>query len=164
MISKVYFPRIIFPITPVLARLIDFGLSLVILISILIYYKIMPGWKVIFLPIFIAMMVAIPAGIGLWLSAMSVRFRDVKHAMPFVVRMLIYSAPIVYSASSIPENLRLVYSINPIVGAIEGFRACLLGTPVQLEYIFPGMITTVILIVSGLIYFKKMEKVFVDVI
>ena len=109
-------------------------------------------------------MIAIPAGIGMWLSALAIRFRDVKFAMPFAVRMLIYSAPIVYSASAIPQNYRIIYSLNPIVGVIEGYRACFLGTPVQWLYIWPGIITAVILIISGAFYFKRMERVFVDVI
>jgi lipopolysaccharide transport system permease protein len=164
MISKVYFPRVIFPITPVLARLIDFSISMIILVGILIYYNVMPTWRMILLPLFIVNMVAIPAGIGFWLSALSVRFRDVKHGMPFFVRMLIYSAPIVYSASSIPENYRLLYSINPIVGTIEGFRACFLGTAIPWMYIAPGILFTFVIFFSGLIYFKKMENIFVDVI
>jgi lipopolysaccharide transport system permease protein len=98
------------------------------------------------------------------LSALAVRFRDVKHAMPFVVKMLIYSAPIVYSASSIPHAYRVVYSLNPIVGVIEGYRACLLGSPMPWAYIWPGMITAVALLIGGAYYFKRMERVFVDVI
>ena len=109
-------------------------------------------------------MVATPLGIGLWLSALAIRFRDVKHAMPFVVRMLIYTAPIVYSASTIPETYRFIYSLNPIVGVIEGFRSCLLGTAVPWTYIWPGIISTFILLISGALYFKRMERVFVDVI
>lgn len=164
MLSKIYFPRVIYPLTPVLARLIDFGISLVLIVLVGVYYQVVPTWKVLLLPFFILMMIAVPAGVGMWLSAMSVRFRDVKHAMPFVVRMLIYSAPIVYSASSIPESYRLVYSLNPIVGVIEGFRACLLGTPLEWRFILPGVITTTAILVGGLLYFRKMEAVFADVI
>ena len=109
-------------------------------------------------------MISISGGIGMWLSAMAIRFRDVKHAMPFVIRMLMYTAPIVYSASSIPEKYRIIYSLNPIVGVIEGFRSCLLGTSMPWLYIWPGIITTVILLISGALYFKRMERVFVDVI
>jgi lipopolysaccharide transport system permease protein len=109
-------------------------------------------------------MMAIPAGIGMWLSALAIRFRDVKHAMPFVVRMLIYTAPIVYSASSIPQTYRLLYSLNPIVGVVEGYRACLLGTPMPWFYIWPGIFTALLLLFLGAFYFKRMERVFVDVI
>ena len=109
-------------------------------------------------------MISIPAGIGFWLSALSIRFRDVKHGMTFVVRMLMFTAPIIYSASSIPAKYRLIYSFNPIVGVIEGFRACFLGTNIPWSYIWPGFITAFFLVTSGLLYFKRMERVFVDVI
>ena len=164
MLGKVYFPRLIFPITPILARLLDFFISLIIIIGVSIYYRVTPTWNLIYLPALIVMMVFIPAGVGMWLSAMAIRYRDVKHAMPFIVRMLIYSAPIVYSASAIPEKYRIIYSLNPIVGVIEGFRACLLGTPMQWEYVLPGFLTGLLLLVSGIYYFKRMERVFVDVI
>ena len=164
MLGKVYFPRLIFPLTPVLARLIDFGISVLILIVVLLYYQVTPTWNYIFLPIFILFMIAIPASIGMWSSALAIRFRDVKFAMPFVVRMLIYTAPIVYSAAAIPETYRMLYSLNPIVGVIEGFRACLLGTPIHWPFILPGLITSIFLLVGGAFYFKTMERVFVDVI
>lgn len=164
MLGKVYFPRLIFPLTPVLARLIDFGISISIIMVVSIYYRVMPTWNLIFLPLFVLLMMAIPAGIGMWLSALAIRFRDVKHAMPFVVRMLIYTAPIVYSASSIPETYRIIYSLNPIVGVIEGYRASLLGLPIPWLYIWPGILTAIVLLFGGAFYFKRMERVFVDVI
>lgn len=164
MLGKIYFPRFIFPLTPILARMVDFLISLLILVCVMFYYKIPPTLYVLYLPIFILMMMAVPTSIGLWLSSMAIRFRDVKHAMPFVVRMLIYTAPIVYSASSIPEKYRLFYSLNPIVGVIEGFRASILGTPIPWAYIVPGMLTVAILLVTGAYYFKKMEEIIVDVI
>lgn len=164
MLGKIYFPRLLFPLTSVLSKLVDFGISLVILLGFLIYYRVMPTWNLLYLPLFMLMMVAIPAGTGMWLSSMAIRFRDVKYAMPFVVRMLIYLAPIVYSASKIPEKYRMLYSLNPIVGVIEGYRSCFLGTPIQWQYIWPGMITTLLFVIGGAFYFKKMERVFADVI
>ena len=129
MLGKIYFPRLVFPLTPVLARLLDFAISIIIVLLVMLFYKIHPSWNLLFFPFFLVMMMTIPAGIGMWLSSLAIRFRDVKFAMPFVVRMLVYTAPIVYSASAIPEKYRIVYSFNPIVGVIEGFRSCLLGTP-----------------------------------
>jgi lipopolysaccharide transport system permease protein len=164
MLGKVYFPRLIFPLTPVFARLIDFVISVLILMAVLLYYQVVPTWNYIFLPFFILLMVAIPAGIGMWSSALAIRFRDVKFAMPFVVRMLIYTAPIVYSAAAIPETYRILYSLNPIVAVIEGFRACLLGTPISWPFILPGLATTIFLLFGGALYFRTMERVFVDVI
>ncbi len=164
MLGKVYFPRLIFPLTPVLSKLVDFGISLLLVIGALAYYRVMPTWNLLWFPLFFAMMMCIPAAIGMSLSALAIRYRDVKFAMPFVISMLIYSAPILYTASSIPEEYRIFYSINPIVSVIEGYRASLLGTPMPWEFIFPGMISCVVLLVLGAMYFKKMERVFVDVI
>ncbi len=164
MLGKIYFPRLIFPITPVFSKLVDFSISILIIVAVLVYYHVTPTWNILFFPLFVLLMISISAGIGMWLSAMAIRFRDVKYAMNFITRMLIYSAPIVYSASKIPEKWRFVYSLNPIVGAIEGFRACLLGLPMPWIYIFPGVIVAIFLLLSGAFYFKHMEKVFVDVI
>jgi lipopolysaccharide transport system permease protein len=164
MLGKVYFPRLLFPITPVLSKLVDFGISLILIFIVLIYYRVEPTLNLLLLPLFMLMMISIPAGIGMWLSALAIRFRDVKHAMPFVIRMLIYSAPIVYSASSINAKYRIVYSFNPIVGVIEGIRASLLGTPMPWPYIWPGMISAAIIVISGAFYFKRMERIFADVI
>jgi len=164
MLGKIYFPRLIFPITPVLARLVDFGISMLILLGLALYYGVLPTWNLLFFPLFVILMVSIAAGVGMWLSAMAIRFRDVKFAMPIMIQFLMYSAPVVYSAASIPPNYRTIYSLNPLVGVIEGFRACLLGLPIPWQYILPGSFTTALLLVSGAFYFKRMERVFVDVI
>jgi lipopolysaccharide transport system permease protein len=164
MLGKIYFPRLIFPMTPILAKLLDFCISTLIIIGVMIYYRVWPTWNLLLFPIFVAAMVMVTAGVGFWLSAMAIRFRDVKHAMPFAIRMLMYSAPIVYSAAAIPEKYRILYSLNPIVCVIEGFRSCFLGLPFQWSYILPGGVSAVVLFLSGLLYFKRMESVFVDVI
>ena len=164
MLGKVYFPRMFFPITPIVAKLVDFGISLVLLIAILAYYGVMPTWNILFLPIFLVFMVLVPSAVGLWLSSLAIRFRDVRFAMGFAITMLMYSAPIVYSADKIPEQWRLLYSLNPIVPVIEGFRATLLGSELHWQYMVPGMITTLVLLVAGAHYFRRMERVFVDVI
>lgn len=164
ILGKVYFPRLIFPLTAVFSKMVDFGISLSIVLFALVYYKVVPTWNMLLLPLFVLLMMCIAAGVGMWLSAMAIRFRDVKYAMNFVTRLLMYTAPIVYSASSIPEKWRLIYSINPLVGTIEGLRACLLGLPMPWPLIWPGLITATLLLTSGAFYFKHMEKVFVDVI
>ena len=164
MLGKVYFPRLIFPLTSVLSGLVSFGISMLIIFGVTVYYRIVPTWNLLLLPVLVLLMMSISAGVGMWISAMAIRYRDVKFAMGFAVRMLMYTAPIVYSASTIPENYRIFYSINPIVAVIEGFRACLLGTPVPWLHIWPGVITAAILLISGAFYFKRMERVFVDVI
>ena len=164
MLGKVYFPRLIFPLTPVLSKLVDFGISLILVAAVLIYYHIKPTINFIFLPLFIMMMMAVPAGIGLWLSSLAIRYRDVNFVMPFLLSMLIYSAPILYSADAIPEVYRFIYSLNPIVSIIEGYRSCLLGTPMPWIHVIPGLITSGLLVFSGALYFKRMERVIVDVI
>lgn len=164
MLGKVYFPRLVFPLTPIIAKLVDFGISMSIILAVAVYYRVYPTWNLLFLPLFVLLMMSSATGVGLWLSTMDIRFRDIKHALPFAVRMLMYTAPIVYSASSIPETYRTIYSLNPIVAVIEGFRACLLGTPMPWSFIWPGSITTTILLISGALYFKRMERVFADVI
>ena len=164
ILGKIYFPRLMFPITPVLSKLVDFGISMVIILGIMLYYRVSPTWNLLLFPVVFLLMISIPLGIGTWLSSLAIRFRDVKQVMPFIIQMLMYTAPIVYSASSIPEGYRLIYSLNPIVGVIEGYRACFLGTPIPWIYILPGILTAAILVISGMLYFKRMERIFVDVI
>ncbi|MGV6806947.1 MAG: ABC transporter permease [bacterium] len=164
MLGKVYFPRIIFPLTPILAKLVDFSIALILLVGVMIYYQVSLTWNLVYIPFLVLLMMAIPAGLGMWLSALAIRFRDVKFAMPFVIRMLIYSAPILYTASSIPEQYRFLYSMNPIVAVIEGFRASLLGLPMPWEYIVPGSLVGLAILISGAYYFRRMEHVYVDVI
>ncbi|QKT02478.1 ABC transporter permease [Ectothiorhodospiraceae bacterium 2226] len=164
ILGKVYFPRVIFPITPLLSKLVDFAISLLVLGAVMLYYQVPLTTNLLWLPLFILMMIMVPAGVGMWLSALAIRFRDVKFAMQFGIRMLMYSAPIVYSAAALSDTARFFYSLNPLVGVIEGFRAALLGTAIPWEYILPGLVTATIIFLSGVLYFKRMERVFVDVI
>jgi lipopolysaccharide transport system permease protein len=164
ILGKIYFPRVIFPLTPVLAKLVDFSIAMLLVVAAMIWFDVGITRNILFLPVFILIMVAVPFGAGLWLSALAIRYRDVRFAMTFVIRMLMYSAPILYTASAIPDKWRFLYSLNPIVAVVEGFRACLLGSPIPWQFIWPGMITCVLLVLSGLLYFRRMEKVFVDVI
>lgn len=164
MLGKIYFPRLFFPMTPVFSKLVNFLISLILLVAIMVYHRVTPTWNLVYFPFFMLMMMMIPAGAGMWLSSLAIRYRDVKFAMQYVIQMLMYTAPIVYSASTIPEQYRIIYSLNPIVGVIEGFRATLLGTEMPWVYIMPGMVTGTILFVSGVLYFKHMERVFADVI
>jgi lipopolysaccharide transport system permease protein len=109
-------------------------------------------------------MISVSSGFGILMSSLAVQFRDIKIAMPFVIRMLMYTAPIVYSAQSLPEKYRLIYSLNPIVSVIEGLRSCFLGTPFQWNYIIPGMITAFVILVLSILFFKRMERIFVDIL
>jgi lipopolysaccharide transport system permease protein len=164
MLEKIYFPRLIYPITPVMARMVDFFISILILVGVFFWYGVQPTWQILYFPLFCLMMMGFVTAVGMWLSAMAIRFRDVKQAMPFVVRMLIYTAPIVYSSSGIPEKYRLLYSLNPLVGLIEGFRACLLGLAMPWSFIWPSAMIILLLMAGGALYFRTMERFFVDVI
>lgn len=164
VLGKIYFPRVLFPLTPILAKLVDFSISLVILVVVMTYYQVTPTWNLLLLPLLILAMMLVPTGIGMWLAALAIRYRDIKFAMSFFIKLLIYTAPILYTASAIPEQYRFWYSFNPLVAVIEGFRASLLGTPIEWQFIVPGLVTSVLVFLSGAIYFRRMEKVFVDVI
>jgi lipopolysaccharide transport system permease protein len=164
MLGKIYIPRLFFPVVPVFSKLVSFFISLILLAAIMIYYRVAPTWNLVYIPLFILMMMMVPAGIGMWMSALAIRFRDVRFAMQYIIQMLMYTAPIVYSASTIAPEYRMLYSLNPIVGVIEGFRACLLGTEIPWMYVVPGMVTAALLLISGMLYFKHMERVFADVI
>ena len=164
MLGKIYFPRVLFPLTPILAKLVDFTISLVILVFVMFYFEVEPTWNLLLLPFLLVAMILLPTGLGMWLAALAIRYRDIKFAMTYLIKLLIYSAPILYTASVIPTEIRFWYSLNPIVAVIEGFRSCLLGTPFEWLYIVPGLIMSVILFLSGAVYFRRMERVFVDVI
>lgn len=164
MLGKIYFPRLVFPIAPVLSKLINFGVSMLLISGVMIYYRVSPTVNLLFLPIFLIMMMLVPAAVGLWLSSLAIRFRDVQHIMPFFIQLLMYTAPIIYSASTIPDHYRIFYSLNPLVGVIEGFRACLLGTPIPWNYVWPGFIVGILLLITGALYFRRMESIIVDVI
>jgi lipopolysaccharide transport system permease protein len=164
LLGKVYFPRIIFPLTSVLAKLVDFSISMMLVVAVMFYFQVSPTWNLVYLPLLVLLMMIVPTGVGLWLSALAIRYRDVKFAMPFIIRMLIYSAPILYPASAIPEQYRFLFSLNPIVAVVEGYRACLLGMPMPWGVMLPGSLVGVFVLIFGSIYFRRMERVFVDVI
>ncbi|AJF06504.1 ABC transporter permease [Geoalkalibacter subterraneus] len=164
MISKVYFPRIILPMSAVLAKLVDFVIAFILLCVLMLFFLQPPTWGVLALPLLIVVMMLTAAGIGTWLTALAIQYRDIKYAMNFVVQLLMYAAPVVYPASLIPDGWRWLYALNPMVGVIEGFRSALLGTnPMPWGYIAIGLIMSLILSVTGALYFRFKEKIFADV-
>jgi lipopolysaccharide transport system permease protein len=164
VITKVYFPRLIIPISGVLSPLIDFFIASVILIIMMTYYRIVPTIGIIFIPFFILLAVVIAFAIGLWISALNVKYRDFQYTLPFLIQLGLYASPIVYPISMIPEQYRLIYGLNPMVGVIEGFRWALLGAKLPTIEIFTSIIIVIIILIGGLFYFKKMEQYFADVI
>ncbi len=168
MLSKIYFPRLLIPFTPILAKLVDFAIASVILGLMMIWYGIIPTVNILFLPLLILLMILTAAGIGLWLSALAVQYRDVRFAMQFVAQLLMYAAPVVWPASLITENFgvgaRLIYALYPMAGVIEGFRAALLNTtPMPWDLIGIGTLSATLLALSGAFYFRRTERVFADV-
>ena len=164
MISKIYFPRLILPISIVVARLADFAIALVILAPLMAWYHIIPGVRIAILPLLILLMVFTAAGLGLWLAALAVQYRDVNYATTFAMQLLMYAAPVVYPVSLVPADVQMLYAINPMVGVIEGFRAALLETrPVPWDFIALGGVTALIVAVSGAFYFRRKEQIFADV-
>jgi lipopolysaccharide transport system permease protein len=164
MLSKVYFPRLVLPLSGVLAKLVDFCIAMLMLLGLMLVYQVFPTWNCLFLTVLILIMLASALGIGLWLTAMAIQYRDIKHALSFVVQLAMYASPVIYSASIIPVRFRYLYAINPMVGVIEGFRSALLGTgPMPWDLIAIGSASATVFLVSGLFYFRRQERVFSDV-
>jgi len=164
MISKIYFPRLILPATAVLTRLLDFAIASTILVGVMAWFGRTPTWGVVMLPFLVLLMVISAAGIGMWCTALSIQYRDIKHAMGFIVQFLMYAAPVVYSITLIPEKYRLYYAIYPMVGVIEGFRSALLGTrSMPWDLLAVSAASALTIAVSGCLYFRRRERVFADV-
>lgn len=166
LISKVYFPRIIIPASSVIVSLVDFLISFFILLVLMVWYRFMPNWKIITLPLFILMAFAASFGAGLWLASLNVKYRDFRYIVPFIVQFGLYISPVGFSSNIISEKWRLLYSLNPMVGVIDGFRWAILG---QKNLIYtPGFILSLALVflvlITGIWYFRKTEKAFADII
>jgi len=166
--TKVYFPRLIIPLIPVLSKLVDFAIAFVILFGLMAWYGISPTKNLIFLPVLILMMMLTASGIGMWLSAMAIQYRDIPHGVGFLSQMLMYAAPVVWPLSLLEdkfgESVSLAYGIYPMVGVIEGFRSALLGhNPMPWVLIGIGALSAIVLFISGALYFKSKERIFVDV-
>ena len=164
MLSKIYFPRLIIPLTSVLGRLIDLVISFMVLFVLMAWYRTVPTAGAALIPLLILITIATAAGLGMWLSALAVQYRDVRYALPFAVQFLMYAAPVVYPTTLIPGRFRYLYAINPLVGVIEGFRATLLRTgPVPWDLIGIGSVSALLMLWLGSAYFLGKEPVFADV-
>jgi lipopolysaccharide transport system permease protein len=164
MLTKIYFPRLIIPLTPVFNRLVDFVISLALVFLLMAWFKIAPTVWVIMLPLMVVLMMLTAAGLGMWLTALSIQYRDVKYGSSFMIRLLMYAAPIVYPLSLVPEKYRLIYALNPMVGVVEGFRAALLGTrPMPWDMLLEASIVSILIFLGGAFYFKRLERHFADV-
>ena len=166
LISKVYFPRLIIPATSIVTSLVDFAISFVILVALMLWYGVLPDWRLLTLPFFILIALAAALGFGLWLTALNVKYRDFRYVIPFVVTFGLYISPVGFSSDIVPGQWRLLYSINPMVGVIDGFRWAVLGGKFALYW--PGFLLSLFMVVlalwTGVTYFRKMERSFADII
>ena len=166
LIGKVYFPRLIIPASTLVTAFIDFLISFLILIGMMVYYKFMPDWHILLLPCFIVLALMASLGPGLWITALNVKYRDFRYIIPFVVQFGLYISPVGFSSKIVPEQWRMLYNLNPMVGVIDGFRWCILGGN---SLIFlPGFLLSLVIITLflylGISRFRKMEKTFADLI
>ena len=165
LITKVYFPRLAVPIASVVAGTVDFLLAFVVLIAMMVYYRVPPTTNIVFLPLFFLLTVVTSLGVGLWLSALNVKFRDVRLVLPFLVQLWMFATPIAYPSSLLHGVWRNIYGLNPMVGVVEGFRWALLGVkspPGTIVYV--SAIIAVLLLTGGVMYFRRMEKTFADLV
>lgn len=165
LISKIYFPRLVIPLSGVVSNVVDFAFAFLVLLAMMLWFGISPTWRVLVLPVFLFLAAATALGVGLWLSALNARYRDIGHVVPFAIQSWLYASPVVYPMSLVPEQWRLLYSLNPMVGVIEGFRWGLLGA--RSPDIGPMATSAVViaaLLVGGIVFFKRMERTFADVV
>lgn len=166
MLTKIYFPRLIIPVSTVIVNFVDFLISFIILIGLMIWYQFVPSWTILFLPLFLGLAFLTAMGAGLYVAALNVKYRDFKYIVPFVVQFGMYISPVGFSSNVVPEKWRLLYSINPMVGVIDGFRWSILGGDRQIY--LPGLMLSIgliiFLLIFGIWYFRKMEKSFADII
>lgn len=165
LITKVYFPRLVIPLSTVLAGLVDFVFAFIVLLGMMIYYGVVPTMAVWILPFFILLAVATALAVGLWLSALNVEYRDVRYTIPFITQFWLFLSPVAYPSSLVPESWRILYGLNPMAGVVEGFRWALLGKtegPGPMLVLSVAMV--VLLLVGGLYYFQRMERTFADVV
>ena len=163
LLTKVYFPRLIIPITPVLAKLVDLFVSMGILALMMVYYGIRPSANLLLIPVLLILLIMTAAGAGLWLSALAIQYRDIKFIMTFAVQLLMYAAPVVWPVSLVPDRYRLIYGIYPMAGIIDGFRSALLGRATSWDLIALAAVSATLLLLTGMLYFRRTEKVFADV-
>ena len=165
MIKKIYFPRLVIPLSKALVGLIDFSISFVLLILSMIYFQVSVTSNIVWLPVFLLLIVLISLGIGIWVSALSIRFRDIQHIIPFFIQIGLYATPVAYSSHLIPQKYQIAYyCLNPFAGVIEGFRWCIIGGNVNLQFVIFDTIIILFIFISSLFYFRRVERVMADIL
>ena len=164
MVSKIYFPKIIMPASSIIVALVDFIISFLLLGIVMAWYRYVPSWKIIFMPLFLLLALILSLGVGFLLSALNVKYRDFRYIVPFIIQFGLYVSPVGFSSDIVPDKWRLLYSINPMVGVIDGFRWSIIGKGVN--FYMPGFLLsialTIIIFIVGILYFRKTEKTFAD--
>ena len=164
MLSKVYFPRLIMPLAPVFAKLVDLAIAFTVVFILMARYGYSPTIAMLMLPLLVLLMIVTAIGLGMWLTALAVQYRDVKYGIGLGMQFLMYASPVVYPATLIGDKYRLIYGLNPMVGVIEGFRTAFLGTnPMPWDFLAVGTVSALVLAVSGTFYFRRTERIFADV-
>jgi lipopolysaccharide transport system permease protein len=164
IMTKAYFPRLVLPISGVLSPMIDFMIAFIILLGMMLYYGFVPTINILFLPAFIVLAIATSLGVGLWFSALNVQYRDFQYTVPFLIQLWLFASPVVYPSSLLPEPYNLLLGLNPMAGVIEGFRWAMLGTAPPGILTLISVLVVLIILVSGAFYFRRMEKIFADVV
>jgi lipopolysaccharide transport system permease protein len=164
MIKKIYFPRLVIPLSKAVVGFVDFGVSLLMLAILMIVYKFTPTINILFAPLFILLNIVAALAVGIWLSALTIRYRDFQHVIPFLVQFGMYATPVAYPARLVPEKYQLIYNLNPMAGVIQGFRWSIFGGDPPDVYFYISMAVILILFVSSLFYFKKVEDVMADIV
>lgn len=164
LITKVYFPRLLVPMTPVLSGLVDFGIAFLVLVALLVYYGIVPGPECVTVPLLVILTVVTALAVGLWLSVLNVRYRDVRYALPFLIQLWLFVTPVAYPSALVPAPWRVLYGLNPMAGVVEGFRWALLGRgdPLDASVMLPTVLVVVVLLAGGLRYFRRTQSAMVD--
>lgn len=165
LVTKIYFPRLLIPLAASVAPLVDFFFSLLVLVGLMFWFRITPSLGLLALPLFLVLAIMTALAVGLWASALNVQYRDVGHTIPFLIQVWMYASPVAYPVSMVPERWRLLYSLNPMVGVIEGFRWALAGkrSP-DFMAMAVSLVMVMVILFGGIVYFKKMERSFADVI
>ncbi len=164
MIQKIYFPRLVLPLSKAISGLIDLGITLVLVLVLMLWYGYLPSGNLIYLPLFILLAIVSGLAGGIWVSALTVRYRDFRFVTQFIVKLGLYATPVAYASTSVPESYRFLFNLNPLVGVVEGFRWSILGTPFYREGIYFSVILIFLLLVSGIFYFNKVERIMADII
>jgi lipopolysaccharide transport system permease protein len=166
LISKVYFPRLIVPMSTVVVALIDFAVSLTILVGLMVWYRFLPGWQILLLPVFVILALLASIGPALWASAIVVKYRDFRFVVPFLLQFGLYASPVGFSSAIVPPEWRLLYSLNPMVGIIDGFRWCIVGgdSPIYLPGFALSLVVIAVMLWAGITAFRRIERGFADLI